>query len=383
MLEALCNLEHAVEFSEGENTLALYDLALAHKSLGELPLAKECLQKIIMNPKHVSVVNLINAFKEMCSVMKEMADCPTESPSVLLMALELASEILSRSADRNTRGQFKERTKPFQLTATQKFSIDLLQNVVKIDPQTFHSPDSLKLCIENVTATGQYEKALVLLELFNCTPLSLQATPQGRQYTLKLYVQAARHALLQGSPTSTQHFGAAFQTAMAGNVTEPCSSEGTDEPDDDSDCGAWDVMILYEDSELEATVALTEVLAYVCGLNVCVMDRGVPPGSQQSEHVLRIMRRSSLLVVLAGNKVSTRLQFFIAAAATRPSTVTLLVDGKHVPETLQAHRSMPLPRELVHACQTADSEATRKRVDAICKVFSFLVNVGDTETARA
>ena len=109
----------------------------------------------------------------------------------------------------------------------------------------------------------------------------------------------------------------------------------------------------------------------------------MPPGSQQSEHVLRIMRRSSLLVVLAGNKVSTRLQFFIAAAATRPSTVTLLVDGKHVPETLQAHRSMPLPRELVHACQTADSEATRKRVDAICKVFSFLVNVGDTETARA
>ena len=392
VLEALRNLEQAVEFSEGENTLALYDLALTHKSLGELQAAKECFQKIIMNPKHVPVGNLISAFKGMCSVMNEMADCPTEekskskqfreSPSVLLMALKLASEILSRSADRNTRGHFEERTKPFQLTTTQKFSIDLLQNAIKIDPQTFHSPDSLKLCIKNFTATGQYEKALVLLQLFNCTPLSLQATPQGRQYTLKLYVQAARHALLQGPPSSRQHFRAAFQTAMAGNVTEPCGSEGTDEPDDDSDRGAWDVMILHDDSELEATVALTGVLAYVCGLNVSVMDRDVPPGSQQSEDVLRMMRRSSLLVVLAGNKVSTQLQFFIAAAATRPSTVTLLVDGKHVPETLRAHRSMPLPWELVHVCDTADSEGTRKRVDAICKVFSFLVNVGDTETAR-
>ena len=248
VLEALCNLEHAVEFSEGENTLALYDLALTHKSLGELPAAKECLQKIVMNPKHVSVVDLIRAFKELCSVMKEMVDFPTEekskskqfpeSPSVLLMARKLASENFSRSADRNTRGQFEERTKPFQLTTTKKCSTDLLQNVLKIDPQTFHSPDSLKLCIENFTATEQYEKALVLLELLNCTPLSLQATPQGRQYTLKFYVQAARHALLQGSPTSTQHFRSAFQNAMAGNVTEPCSSEGTDEPDDDSDCGA-------------------------------------------------------------------------------------------------------------------------------------------------
>lgn len=49
-------------------------------------------------------------------------------------------------------------------------------------------------------------------------------------------------------------------------------------------------MILHEDSELEATVALTEVLVYVCGLNVSVMDRDVPPGSVKSEHVLRIIR---------------------------------------------------------------------------------------------
>ena len=89
------------------------------------------------------------------------------------------------------------------------------------------------------------------------------------------------------------------------------------------------------------------------------------------------------MVVLAGGKVSRGLRCLINKAVKRQSTVTLLVDGNHVPEMLKDHRSMVCPKELFHCSTTSDCEGTRRRVYAICRVFSFLTDIDDADTAWA
>ena len=106
--EALRNFRKAVEFSEGENTPALYDLALMHKSLGELAKAKENLEAIVMNQRQVSGFYQIDVYEQLGLIMREMAHSATkeENPprllqdgrSMLLMSLKLACRHFTRSA---------------------------------------------------------------------------------------------------------------------------------------------------------------------------------------------------------------------------------------------------------------------------------------------
>lgn len=102
---------------------------------------------------------------------------------------------------------------------------------------------------------------------------------------------------------------------------------------------------MHEDWQSAEAIVLSEVLRDVCGLNVSTMNRDVLPSRLILKGVLETMRRSTQVVVLAGYKISGRLQFFISKAATHPSTVTLLVGGQHVPEMLNGHRSMILPSD--------------------------------------
>ena len=127
-------------------------------------------------------------------------------------------------ASAHNTGELEEKVM-FQLIRYNKQFLDLFQDLKKMDPQRAQAPEYIRLCTEEYVATKQYEKALAFVGLLNCTSQSLQAMPLDRLYLLKIYVQAARQALLQGSPTSKQHFKSAFQEAMAGNPNEPCGFE--------------------------------------------------------------------------------------------------------------------------------------------------------------
>ena len=411
--EALHNFKQAVEFSDGENTRALYDLALLQKSLGELPEAMENLQKMLRYQQHMVDADQTCMYEQMGLIMKEMADSETDdgkkkrmvkdSKSMLLKALKSASRLFSRSpefkaytkdvllslpallqavdeSDSNAQEKLKEKAKLFQLIRDHKQSLDLLQKLEEMDPQKAKDPEHLRLCIEEYEAVGKYEEALALVELLNCTS---QAWHLDQQYLLKLYVQAACQTLLQGSPAAKHHFWPAFQDAITGNLNEPSSSEDTDTAEDTKEDETWDIMILHEDCTQEQARAISCVLDELCGLRVATIDKNAPPNKLELESGCRLMRRSTLVVVLAGGKVSKILRYWISYAAKRPSTVTLLVDGTHVPEMLRVHRSMICPEELLHSGTTDDSEGTRRRAYAICKVFCFLTNIVDTDMAWA
>ena len=412
--EALHNFELSVTFSEGENTRALYDLALMQKSLGELAKALKSLQQILESKLYMFDVDYPGVYEQVGLIKREMAESETEegrkkrllqdSSTMLLMALKSASRLFSKSpgfkvhirevwqsfpallkevedSDRNTNEKLKEKAKLFQLIRDHKQSLDLLQKLQTMDQERANDPEYLKLSIEEFVATEQYEQALTFVELLKCTAQSLQLE---EQYVLKIYVQAACHFLLQGSPTARDHFRSAFQDAMAEKLDEPSSSEDTDASEDNgNEDETWDVMILHAQPLRAQAINMTRILNDICGLRVSTIDRCAPPNKLELEGGLRVMRRSTMVVVLAGGKVSRDLRYWISNAVKRPSTVTLLVDGNHVPEMLKVHRSMVCPEELLHSCTTDDSEGTRKQAYAICKVFCFLAEIQDTDTAWA
>ena len=168
---------------------------------------------------------------------------------------------------------------------------------------------------------------------------------------------------------------------MKAHPEETSSSEFSEVSEDGrKDAERWDIAILHDHSTRDTAVALADVLYQMCGLQVPIMDRDVPADSLELEGEIQIIKYSTMAVVLAGGKISRRLRLLIHNVAKRPSTVTLLVEGQHVPKLLTAHRSLHCPDDLMASfCQAAATEgwATQSMVDSIYKIFSFLVGVKD------
>jgi hypothetical protein len=132
---------------------------------------------------------------------------------------------------------------------------------------------------------------------------------------------------------------------------------------------------------------MASLLREVCSLKVTVQDDAIPLGRLVLEGVIRTMRRSSIVVVLAGaGKVSARMKSYLAHAAKRPSTVTLPAGGRHVPEMLKTHRSMECPQEVLKVKlqsseraaadnRSADVEFPPAVLNAVYEIFSFLVDI--------
>ena len=287
-------------------------------------------------------------------------------------------------SDQNAHRKLQEKAKLFQLIKDYKQSLDQLQEIEQMDPQKANNPEHLKLRIEDYVAMEQYEKALTFVSLLECTSQTKKTMHlfEDKQYILKVYMQAARQALLQGSPIAKTHLSAVFRDTIAANPDEPTSSEDTDASEDSRNSEeTWNVMILHEDSAQAKATALTQVLEDVCGLSVAIID-DAQPGKLELEGGMRLITKSDLIVVLAGHKpVSRELRFYIHYAARRPSVVTLLSDGDHVPKMLKGHRSMVCPPQVFHCCTSTQSgQMDTSQVDAICNVFSFLVNLDIRQT---
>ena len=248
-------------------------------------------------------------------------------------------------------------------------------------PEKGNDPEHLKLCIENYVEMQQYEEALTFVDLLQCTSQSKQAMQlfEDGRFLHKVYLKAAEQSLLRGSPHFQTHFRAVFnETGTQHQLVT--SSEDTDSAEDgDVMKTDWDVLILHEELEEDTNLAaaVTTILRDACGLRVTSMYEDVLGGMLKLEGLLRVMKRSILVVVMAGRqKVSRQLRYFISYAAKRSSTVTLLVNGGHVPKMMKNHRWMDLPPKLLQVTTAEDTEEyAEQRVRAVCELFGFLVDI--------
>lgn len=421
--KALHNLELAVDCSKGMNTRALYDLAILQKSLGEAEEAKQHLLKMLKVEcrQNLFESDIINVYEQLGLIMREMAEAENDAVkkktllqdgnAMLLMALKMSSEILSKSPELRERigeiwysfGELwkevemssssphiklKNKAKLLQLIRDHKQSIDLLKEIDDMDPAQTGDLEYLKLCIEGYVEVNQYEKALTFAELLRCTAETqkIMALFSDKQYLLKVYLKAARQALMDDSHNAKDHFRTVFKETVSSACDATSGSEDTEATSEDG--SHWDIMIVHEDEEEDKGKAatLSRILTDFCGLCVATYE-DVAAGRLDGESVLRLMRRSSMVVVLAGTKpkVSALLRLYIQNAAKRPSTVTLLSGGQHVPEMLRGtHRSMECPPQVLHVTNEllgypesfSDTTAIK---DGICKIFDFIVNLNTTD----
>ena len=277
--------------------------------------------------------------------------------------------------------KFREKARLFQLIKKHKQSLALLLDIKTMHPEKANDPEHLKLCIENYVEMEQYEEALAFVDFLQCTTQSEQAMKlfQDERFLHKVYLQAAEQSLVRGSPNFKSHFRAVFKEAAA-QQQPVTSSEDTDTTEGGDETKTdWDVLILHEerDEDTNLAVAVATVLRDICGMRVSRMDEDVLGGRLKLEGVLSVLKRSGLVVVMAGRgKVSRELRYFLSYAARRSSTVSLLVNGGHVPKMLKTHRSMVLPPELLQVTTAFDTEDfAKRRVGAVCKLFGFLVDI--------
>ncbi|KAK7499573.1 hypothetical protein BaRGS_00009225 [Batillaria attramentaria] len=404
-------MEKAANYSEGENTIAIFDLALLYKELGHLHKALELLEEIMYCRKILFCDPYrINAYEEAGLILKEISEKEKakdkkqqlrgQAEAMLNMALTLASRVYSKVAqveehrgeihlsfstllkavedsDHKAQEKLWQKARLFKLIKDHKQSLNLLRDMAKMDPAEENKPARLKMCVENYMDMQQYENAVAFIELLQCTSAAAQLF-EDKHYVQKVYVQAAKQALLLSSSTARSHFHAAFVDTYTDTKQTTSSSDDSDFTENKQD--TWDVMILCEQESESKAEQLTKLLEDACGLKVTYCDKHVRPGTLKVKGVLQIMKRSRLVVVLIGSdKASVELDFFINIAVLRPSTVTLLVEHNRnrVPQLLKAHRRMPCPGGLLDVTQQQGRPYSQSTIDGICKLFSFFINIGE------
>ena len=256
--EALCNFRKAIEFSEGENARAIYDLALLLKRLGQLEEAEQSLQKMLKNQESMLDADYAKAFEQIGSIKKDMADSERDeskkkqliedSKRMFLKALKAASAVFSQcpgvnehlgevwhsfpallQAAEDSRGEthtLQEQAVLFRLIRDYKHSLTLLRKIMEMDPQKAEDPEYLKLCIESYLATEDYENVSIFLDLLKRTPQKTKTLElfEDNDFVKKVYLQAARQSLLKGDSTSVKlHFMSAFQDATVVSTKETSS----------------------------------------------------------------------------------------------------------------------------------------------------------------
>ena len=121
--------------------------------------------------------------------------------------------------------------------------------------------------------------------------------------------------------------------------------------DPTADTKHWEVILLHEEDQdsIRKADSLIHVLQTVCGLRVTSRHRALAPGTP--EWILsKLMEKCQVVAVLAetGDHNDEMLSYLIRLTALRPSTVTLLAEGAHVPDPLKGHRSFHCPDQLLH-----------------------------------
>ncbi|XP_076457662.1 uncharacterized protein LOC143291601 [Babylonia areolata] len=402
--EALHHFQKAVEMKQ-ENDRAVYDLALFQISLGELKSADQSLKDLLKYPQDMLPIEYVKVYEQLGQIHMELAETETDetkkrhllkdSKSMLLTALKEASQIFQSSGVSEHLGEvftsfdilfkwaekshdipkgLEEKAILFKIIREHRHHLALLQELKRLDPQKEKDPEHLKLMIEDYVHVEDFDEATGVIEMLK----NISQDAEVRQlfdddhYVLKIYLKAARQALLAGRPADT-HFRSALHQFIFHNPKEVSSSEF-----EDSDSAAensthpWDVVLVHEDSARAQAVTLTRVLQTICGLRVPDVDTLVSADRPELEEVDTV-KNSTLTVVMAGGKVSDKTRFLIRNVAKRPTTISLLVEGDKVPMLLQAHRSFRCDASIFPSLQSAlGGSREEPEVDAICKIVDFL-----------
>ncbi|KAK7505386.1 hypothetical protein BaRGS_00003548 [Batillaria attramentaria] len=414
--ETIDALRMAVDFSGRMNSRAVLDLAFMYKAMREFDDAIALYEEICDKKFSSGPLDLVTAYEQRGLILKTKAECEKdpdkqrlvnrEAEQMLNRALTAATRLYSRTphvrdrigdlwhsfstllksveeSDRCPRDKLREKANLFRLIKKHKESLSVLQEICQLAPEEENDPEHLKLVIENHVDEQHYSEAVTFIELLKCTKQGNQTMSLfgDEHFVQKVYIQAARDALLQGS--SARHFFySAFSDIFSDSMLSAGScSESTDSTDSDmsSAPNPWDVMLLYDENMEQTAKKLADVVHEVCGLRVTRMNQDVGLGKLRSEGVVHVMKMSRLVVMVTGQKQcsSRELRLYISQAAQRASTVTLKVGGTYVPGLLKSHKSDSCPSELLNIQIKEGESYGETEVSAICHVFRFLVGIGN------
>ncbi|KAL8599123.1 hypothetical protein ACOMHN_007839 [Nucella lapillus] len=423
--QAMDAFQKAIGISEEQNTLALYDLALMHRALGEFEEALRLLD-IIQLVKHndLGPFEKINAFEQAGLILKNMSLVASdetekqrlneEGESKLNTALLLCSRLCNKlpglqhyiqhvwlafptlfqavdESDRKITDKLSEKARLFSLIKNSRQSMALLQMISSISPEKANCPEHLKMCIENYVELELYDRAFAFIEMLN---LTAQRSAMGHfddiHYVQRVYMKAGKAALLNRTSEdalnkASSYFSVAFADSYSNSPGESSSSEDAESNDERYGNDSWDIMILHEESANSKAVALANIFEKVFGLRVTDMFEDCLPGTLYLESAFSVMKRSKLVVVLAGgHPLKCELRMLMSAAAKRPTTVALLIDGDRVPGAIKSMRDdwrqghhMVCPEELLTEVNSIAGGRTVPQdvVQKACDVFSFLVDI--------
>ncbi|XP_076457660.1 uncharacterized protein LOC143291599 [Babylonia areolata] len=401
---ALHQFEKAIQISEGLNNSALFDLSLLQRRRGHGKEAMKTIKEILKRPFNMSPYMEIRAYDDMGQILGELAHHETDytkkehlrkdSRLMLLQAAKRASKIFAHlpgisedlnkmfssfsilltdvdSSEEKTSKKLEKKIPLLMLCKEHKLSLDMLRELAKLEPEREGSTEHQKLCIECCVELEDYEEAFTFIEKRKCIP---------QREILQICTNAARVALLRGSAPgiATEYFKFAFDEYKTKNWSDTSSSE-LDESDSESKTrqGTLDVVLVHDDASAAAkALKLHKALKGICGLNVADVDKDPPANKPDLQGAVRIIRNSIVAVVMPGQNPSKKMRLLIEHAAKRPTTVTVTENGDHIPAVLKELRSLTCSTSLLQNLESAsEGERTPPVVDAVCKVFSFLVGI--------
>ncbi|KAK7498794.1 hypothetical protein BaRGS_00009886 [Batillaria attramentaria] len=387
--KAMKCFEKSIAFSEGHNSFAKYDLALMHRNVNERDKALQLLQELQdekRDPGHTSI--LVTCFEQSGWILKELSEAEEDVQKkehlaerarsmlnrALLKAVQLYSKTsqlrgrigkvydsfseLLRKVDESkgeAKEKLKEKARLFKFISDNRKSLALLDEIQRMSPEEERNPEYLKLRIENYVEMKKFDDALAFIALLKRIAPG-RATMDlfaDKQYLVRVYVMAARQALLQNLHTDARdHFHAAFAETFPQSQVEAGSSSDSESMKGEK---SWDVMMFFDDEESEGegkAKVLASVLKDVCGLRVTLMAEDIPYGSIYLKEMTQVMSMSRLVVVLPGpEEFWGDLDVLLQQAALRAksATVTLLTGCGHVPQILKTgdHSWMVCPPELL------------------------------------
>ena len=408
--EAIENFEKAIDFSERENTRAIYDLALLYKAMGQFDKALNLFEEIYTRPEQMSTgpLDRIGAYEQSGLILIEQLNDTDDNEkqkrteNMLNLALSDSYKFYSRLpvvgvdiyrvwhsvanllklADKHDLSdplqKLKDKLKILRMIKNPEKTLPLVQKLEEMADQK-DDVEGLVLCARSYVDMGSYESALLILEAL---PSGVEHFSQDLIQTV--YIHAGKQQLLQNTKTALvvarKRFAAAFteifnrsRATLESGETTTCSDSDTMSSDEEESRDPWDVMLLHDDGGKNAGENFAEVLRKGCGLRVTCMAEDVMPGRLEMAGVLRNITRSrvAMVVLATGRSVSRELKTYLDHVATRPYVFAFtLGDDCHIPKALESLKSrkrlFKFPTLLVDATANAfNAEAA----NAIADIF--------------
>ncbi|KAK7115462.1 hypothetical protein V1264_001319 [Littorina saxatilis] len=422
--EAIEQLQKAIEFSEKENTRAMYDLGLLYKALNQSEKALDVFDEIYNRENSTGPLDVIGAYEQsglilldqsqLCDDEKMKADMQKDAEDKLNKALRASvkfylrlplvgvettrvwhsvATLLKIAEQTDPKDQkLKDKLKILRMTRNPRQILPLVDEVMEQADQN-EDFDGFKLCIESLVNLQKYGSAIPIIEM-----LRHKSERLDPELVATTYFKAAEGQLLNNTDTAAaearEYFASAFREIIARGSSGP-ESEGAPISDSmssdlEGDNGeSWDVLLLHEEAEEDArgaTLKLEEVLHEHCGLRVTYMQDDCTPGSFRHTEMGRIIMRSQVIIIVLdeGRNISNELNLDLNVAVGRPRVFVLtLREDSDIPTSLKPvegkRKVSRFPAALLTDIKTGS--VTQETASAISDLFCFIGGFSGLPTA--